>query len=374
VGLWSIDPGFNPRNVLTFGYTLPPSMIHGNPEAIRAAYRAFDDKLAATPGIKMVSQSWGGMPLDMDDDDYFWIDGRPKPADTSKMSMTLIYIVGPDYLKMMQIPLKRGRFFTAQDDEKSLPICVIDEEFARKYFPGEDPIGKRIVLNGEDKKLEIVGVAGHVKQWGLVEDEALPLRAQLYTPWMQTDDDFVRMAPSGVDEVVRFTGAPEAAAAAVRRTIGEMSNQQIIYGMQTMERAVSDSLAEQRFVMILLGAFAALALLLASVGIYGVIAYVVGQRTQEIGIRMALGAQRYDVLRLMLWEGVRLALAGVVVGVAAALLLTRLMTRLLYGVSATDPLTFAAVAMLLSAVAVAACYFPARKATRIDPMQALRTE
>lgn len=374
VGLWNIDPGFNPHNLLTFGYTLPPSMIHGNPDAIRAMYRAFDAKLASTPGIKAVSQSWAGMPMNGDDDSHFWIDGQPRPSDTSKMPMTLIFTVGPDYLKIMQIPLQRGRFFTAQDNEKSPPVCVIDEEFARKHFPGEDPLGKRIMINDNDKKMEIVGIVGHVKQWGLVESDALPLRAELYTPWAQEDDDFVRMAPSGIDAVVRFSGTSEAAATAVRRVISEMSGEQITYGMQTMDKAISDSLAQQRFVMVLLGAFATLALLLAGVGIYGVIAYVVGQRTQEIGIRMALGAQRNDVLRMMLWEGVRLTLIGVVIGIAASLLLTRLMAKLLYGVSVTDPLTFAAVAVLLSAVASAACYFPARRATRIDPMQALRTE
>jgi predicted permease len=372
--LWSVDPGFNPRNVLTFGYTLPPSMINGDPETIRAAYRNFDDRLAATPGIEAVSQSWGGLPLEGDDDTLFWMDGHPKPADASAMNGTLIYIAGPDYLRVMGIPLLRGRFFTAHDDEKAPYVGVIDDVFANKYFPGQDPIGKRIVLNGDDRKLEIVGVVGHVNQWGLDSDDTQPLRVQLYTAWSQTPDEFTRLAPSGIDEVVRYKGDLTGVTAAIRRTIGQMSNDQMIYNPGTMESAISDSLAQRRFAMMLLAAFAALALLLASIGIYGVIAYIVGQRTQEIGIRMALGAHRLDVLRLMLWEGMRLALMGVAIGVAAGLALTQLMNKMLYGVSATDPLTFCGVAALLMLVALTACYFPAQKAARVDPMQALRSE
>ncbi len=372
--LWSVDPGFNPRNVLTFGYTLPPSMINGNPDAIRAAYRNFDSQLAATPGVEAVSQSWAGLPMDGDDDISFWVDGQPKPPNTNAMSVTLVYNVGPDYLKAMGVPLKRGRFFTTHDDEKSPLVGVIDEVFAKKYFPDQDPIGKRILLNDGDRKMEIVGVVGHVNQWGLDSDDAHPLRVQLYTSWMQTPDDFVRLAPGGIDAVVRYTGSLTGVSDAIRHNIQQMSHEQIIYDAHTMESSISDSLAERRFAMVLLGVFAALALLLASIGIYGVIAYLVGQRTQEIGIRMALGAQRTDVLRMMLWEGTRLTLMGVAIGIAAGLALTRLMTKMIYGVSATDPLTFSGVAMVLMLVATAACYFPARKAARVDPMQALRSE
>ncbi len=372
--LWSVDPGFNPRNVLTFGYTLPPSMINGNPEAIRAAYRNFDDRLAATPGVEAVSQSWGGMPMEGDDDTLFWLDSQPKPATSNAMNGTLIYNVGPDYLRVMGIPLLRGRFLTAHDDENAPLVGVIDEAFARTYFPGQNPIGKRILLYNPDRKLEIVGVVGHMKQWGLDADDTRPLRVQLYTAWAQMPDEFTRLAPSGIDEVVRYKGDLANVTDAIRRTVGQMSNEQMIYNPGTMESAISDSLAQRRFAMVLLAAFAILALLLASVGIYGVIAYIVGQRTQEIGIRMALGAQRANVLRLMLWEGMRLALTGIVIGIAAGIALTRLMTTMLYGVSATDPLTFSGVATILMLVAVAACYLPARRAARANPMDALRSE
>jgi putative ABC transport system permease protein len=187
-------------------------------------------------------------------------------------------------------------------------------------------------------------------------------------------DNFAAMAPSCSSFILRYEGSLSAVLDSIRRTNREMSSQQVIYGVQTMESLISDSLAARRFAMILLGAFAVLALVLASVGIYGVIAYIVGQRTHEIGIRMALGAQRNHVLRLVVWQGTRLALMGVSIGIAGALALTRLMAKLLYGVSATDPLTFAALALILTAVAIAACWLPARRAMRVDPVVALRYE
>jgi predicted permease len=304
----------------------------------------------------------------------FWLDGHPKPANESGMSWAVDYIVEPDYLKVMQIALKRGRFFTPQDDEHAPLVAVVDEVFARKFFPDQDPIGKRIVMNNSKRQLEIVGIVGHVKQWGLDLDDTQSLRAQLYIPCMQMPDDFIAMVSGGTGVVVRYTGNLAPAFDAIRRTSRQMSSQQVIYGDQTMESIIADSVAQRRFAMILLGAFAVMALVLASIGIYGVIAYVVGQRTQEIGIRIALGAQRRDVLGLILWQGTRLALLGVAIGIAGAFALTRLMTDLLYGVAATDPATFAGLAMLLIVVAMAACYLPARRAMRVDPIAALRCE
>jgi ABC-type antimicrobial peptide transport system permease subunit len=191
---------------------------------------------------------------------------------------------------------------------------------------------------------------------------------------MQMPDDFISMAPSGLGVVARYDGNLSPVFDSIRQTVRQMSSQQVIFGDQTMASLIAESIAERRFAMILLGAFAAMALVLASVGIYGVIAYVVGQRTQEIGIRIALGAQRKDVLAMILWQGTRLALLGVAVGIAGALALTHLMSGLLYGVAATDPLTFALLALILTIVAMAACYLPARRATRVDPVAALRWE
>jgi predicted permease len=373
VRLWNVDPGFNPQNVLSFGLNLPPSMMNASPDGIRAAFREIDDRLASAPGVKAASQTWGAIPMGSDDEQLFWLDGQAKPANENDMSWAVDYIVQPGYLNVMGIPLERGRFFSPQDDEHSPPVAVIDDVFARKHFPGQDPIGKRIVLNNTSAKLEVVGVVGHVKQWGLDLDDTHSLRAQLYLPCMQMPDNFVA-PPSGSAVMLRYEGSLSAVMDSIRRTNREMSSQQVIYGVQTMESLISDSLAARRFAMILLGAFAVLALVLASVGIYGVIAYIVGQRTQEIGIRMALGAQRNDVLRLVVWQGARLALMGVSIGIVGALALTRLMTKLLYGVSATDPLTFAGLALILTLVAIAACCLPARRATRVDPAVALRYE
>jgi ABC-type antimicrobial peptide transport system permease subunit len=213
-----------------------------------------------------------------------------------------------------------------------------------------------------------------VKQWGLDADDKEPLHAQLYCPFMQLADKDVEEPGSGIDVVLRFADAHPATLDLIRNAVTSMNGQQFVYNVRTLEGIISKSLAAQRFSMILLGAFAALALLLASVGIYGVISYVVGQRTHEIGIRMALGAQRPHILRLILGGGGTLALAGVVLGLASAAGLTRLMASLLYGVRATDPITFAAVAALLTLVALAACYIPARRATKVDPMVALRYE
>ncbi len=374
VRLWNVDPGFNPRNVLTFGLSMPPSMVRASPDKIRAAVREVDDRLASVPGVKAVSQTWGALPMSSDDEQLFWLDSQPRPANEHDMSWAIDYIVEPDYLKVMEIPLKRGRFFTPQDSEHAPRVAVIDEVFARKYFPGADPIGKRIDLNTSGTRLEIVGVVAHVKQWGLDLDDTNSLRAQLYLSCLQMPDDFIAMTPSASGMVVRYEGSLTAVFSAIRRVNKQMSIEQVIYGDQTMESVISDTMASRRFAMILLAAFAALALVLACVGIYGVMAYLVSQRTQEMGIRMALGAQRRDVLTLVLWQGARLTLIGAGIGIGTALALTRLMRTLLFDVSPTDPAILTSVSILLVLVALAACFIPARRAASIDPMQTLRTE
>jgi len=304
----------------------------------------------------------------------FWIEGQPKPASENDMSWTLAYIVEPDYLKAMGIPLQRGRFLTLQDNEHSPRVIAIDEVFARKFFPNQDPIGKHVNMNGYNTPAEIVGVVRHVKQWGLDSDDKQELRAQMYMSFMQLPDEAMAQVPSGMSVVVRSNGEMPALLDSIRHASEQMSSEQVIYDPQTMSEIISASLAQQRFSMILLGTFAALALVLASVGIYGVISYGVGQRTHEFGIRMALGAQPAHIVRLVLGQGGALALTGVALGLGSALGLTRLMASLLYGVRATDPPTFAGVAVLLILVALAACYLPARRATKVDPMIALRYE
>ena len=375
--LWSQDPGFNPRNVLTFNLSPPPSLMNSNAETVRAFSRELNRRIAATPGVQAVSMTWAALPMSGDDEDVFWLDGHPKPASQNEMNWAVKYVVDPDYLKVMQIRLRRGRFFTPQDNERAPSVAVIDDTLARKYFGSDDPIGKRLRITENegmgDGTTEIVGVVGHVNQWGLASD-AQNLQAQIYLPAMQMSDGFTVLVSYGTSAVMRYSGSAPGIIDSIRDTSRKMNSEQVVYGEQTMDEIISDSISDRKFSMVLLGTFAALALLLSSIGIYGVISYLIGQRTHEIGIRMALGAQRNDVLVLVLSEGVRLTLIGAAIGIAAALGLTRLMANLLYGVSATDPLTFAAVPIVLLGVAMLACYIPARRAMRVDPMTALHYE
>jgi putative ABC transport system permease protein len=372
--LWQVNPGFDARGVLSFGISLPPTMREANPDAIRATLRSVAAKIASTPGVKNASLSWGALPLAGDDEDLFWIEGQPRPQATNDMNWAISYVVQQDYLQLMGIPLLRGRFFASQDGERASHVIVVDDVFARKYFPDQDPIGKRIVLEAKGGVAEIVGVVGHVKQWGLDSDDTQKLRAELYFPYMQLPDAAMQLSAAGTGALVRFDGDGQGVASAIRRGLKAMNGDQVMYGVQTMEEIIADSLAARRLSMIVLGVFAALAVVLASIGIYGVISYLVGQRTQEIGIRMALGARPRDVLCQVLGQGAKMVALGVFIGLTAALGLTRLMATLLFGVSATDPLTFAAVAALLALVALAACYLPARRAMRVDPIVALRYE
>jgi predicted permease len=374
VGLWSANPGFDPHNVLSFNVGFPPSVASGDAAQIRASFRQLTDKIAAVPGIQAVSLMSAAIPMGDRYDLNFWIDGQPKPATANSMPLTLWYLVGPDYLKVMKIPLLRGRFLTSQDDANSRGVCVIDEDFARKFFGNEDPIGKRLDFDLVYKQLEIVGVVGHVKQFGLDENDRSLARAQLYASALQLPNDLTKAWVSLTGYMIRTQGSPDALSPSIRDAVRGFNSKAVMFHTETMDQIVSQSLASRRFAMILLAVFAALALVLASIGIYGVVSYIAGQRMHEIGIRMALGAQRTDVLKMVLGQGVRLAIAGVAIGLVAAAGLTQLMTKILYGVSATDPLTFALVAIVLTLIALAACYVPARRATAVDPMVALRYE
>ena len=372
--LWDVQPGFDPHNVLTFSISLPPSMSSADPAAIRAAFRAVHAKFAAVAGVQAVSASWGAVPLGSDDEQLFWLENQPKPSSENDMNWAISYVVEPDYLKMMRIPLERGRFFSEADSENAPHVAVVDEIFARKFFGNENPLGRRIILQQGEVNLEIVGLVPHIKQWGLDSDDSQQLRAELYVPFMQLPDAAMKLAPTGTTIMLRSDGSNPALFDSLRIANKQMSGEQVIYGAQSMEEIIADSLAARRFSMILLDVFAALALMLASIGIYGVISYLVGQRTHEIGVRIALGARRGDVLHLILSQGAKLTLLGILIGVAASLVLTRLMARMLYGVSATDPLTFVGVVLILALVALAACYIPTRRAMRVDPIVALRCE
>ena len=369
--LWNVDPGFRPDNVLTFGLSFPPSMRALTPAGRRAALRDLSDRLNSMPGVKAASFSLLASLMQNGSSSFFWLDGQPKPASTSEMHRTLVYGVEPGYLTVMGIPLKQGRFFTTQDEAGTQGVAVIDEVFARQHFPNTNPIGKRINLVFNQSPLEIVGVVGHVKQSGLDEDDSQSLRAQIYLPFRQLGWN------SEANVVARVEGAAGNAAAyfeALRRVVQSQHKDNVIYEPQTMNEVIADSQSRRRFAMILLNAFAAVALLMASVGLYGVISYLVGQQKQELGIRLALGAHPANVLLLVLSQGLKMTLGGVAIGLIAALGLTRLLEKMLYGVSATDLMTFTVITLLLMAVALLACFMPAWRATKVDPLIALRSE
>jgi predicted permease len=322
--------------------------------------------------------------MESDDETAIWPEGQQLPARQADYASTLEYVVEPDYLKAMRIPLLRGRSFTDADNEHSERVVLIDSSFAKQYFPGQDPIGKHVKIFARDSdptqriwvSRVVVGVVGHVNQWGLAEDAVRPLQAQLYLPFMQGTDVSMKNVAQGEDVFVRFGSSlnSEATFQTIRKKLLATHSDLIVGENQSEEEVVARSIAGQRFSLILLGVFAGLALLLASIGIYGVLSYLVGQRTREIGVRMALGAQPLHVLRMVLQDGARMTLAGAAIGVAAAFGLTRLMTSMLFGVKPTDPITFAAVAVGLCGIALFACYLPARRAMRVDPMVALRYE
>ncbi len=368
-----VDPGFDPRNVLTFSVGLSPDNL-SSPDKIRLAYKKISKEIESLPGAQAAAVATD-IPLSGDDLDLpLWVSGRPVPTTESEMIPALIYPTSPGYLKAMGIPLLQGRYFTDQDSKDSQGVAVIDDVMARGLFPGENPIGKSVGIAGENP-LNIVGVVGHVKHWGLDSDAAAKIRYELYMPFVQIPDQFMMYFATRMTVVVRTSVAPLSLVTDVRRRVAEASRgDQPLYNVQTMREVVENSFADRRFSTLLLSLFAALALVLASVGIYGVISYTASQRTHEIGIRMALGAGKGEVLKMVVGQSLALVLAGVSVGLLVAFGLTRLMASMLYGVRPTDLLTFAGVSMLLGGVAMLASYIPARRATKVDPTVALRYE
>jgi predicted permease len=369
--LWRVDPGFNPSHAVTFNLSIPATPGTTSAET-RARLRRLDEQLGAIPGVQAVSVTLGSRPMIHDSFLPFWIDGRPKPANENEMPQAMFYLVEAGFENAMGITLVRGRFVSPEDNENTRVAIDIDDAFARLYFPQENPVGKRVHLQQFQVEAEIVGVVRHIKQWGPAGDRNSAIEAQFFYPFMQLPEKLMPMVAGGVAVVLRTAGDPGAVMSLVRKAVEKQDSREVIYGVQTLEGVIAGSLAARRITMILLGGFAAFALLLASLGIYGVISFVVGQRTHEIGVRMALGARHGDVMRLVAGEGLRMALAGVLAGGVAASGLTRLIESQLFGVKAHDPWTFAAVAMVLALVALAACWIPARRAMRVDPMAALR--
>ncbi len=378
--LWNVNPGFQAQGVIFFNVAPSKSLSRQSPDAIRATLRQMATTLGAVPGVESASFDWGAVPMSGDDEEPFWADGMTRSPHMADAPLALRYAVNPDYLKLMQIPLLEGRFVTDADNEHSSRVIVIDESFAQRFFPGQNPIGKHIYFPPEstdgERTDEIVGVVGHVKQFGLVPNRANNVEAEYYEPLPQMPDRMMPVIADGVTGFVRVREgvSPESVFPSIQRALRQSDSEMVVDDMQSLRQVVADTIPQQRFAMMLFSIFAAGALLLAAIGIYGVLSYIVGQRTREVGIRMALGAQKGDVVRTVLRDGAGMTLPGVGIGLLAALGLTRLMSAMLFGVQPTDVITFASVAVLLCLVALLACYVPARRAARLDPMQALRAD
>jgi putative ABC transport system permease protein len=361
IRLLDVRPGFDPQNLLTMQLALPAAR-YAEDEQVLAFYGQLEERLKAQPGVEGVGfinylpmAGSGGTAT-------FVFEGRPAPP-AGQYPEANFRIASPDYFATMKIPLARGRNFNARDRADAPRVAVINETLARLYFPNEDPVGKRLLRPDGTNPTEIIGVVGDVKHFGL-EDEA---EGYLYVPHAQNANGTLAL-------VLRTKGDPQQLTALVRREVTALDKDQPVVDIKNMEQRVAETMSPRRLTVFLLGIFAAVAMLLAALGIYGVIAYSVTQRTHEFGIRMALGAQRGHIIRLVIGQGMWLVLVGLGVGLAGAFVVTRLMTSLLFQVKPTDPLTFAAVAALLSGVALLACYIPARRATKVDPMVALRYE
>jgi putative ABC transport system permease protein len=359
-----VDPGFEPQNLLMMQVSV------NNPDGQQVAN--FFDQLRQNvrnlPGIKAVAVS-NGLPFGVANRPTFFIEGRP---DMENKPSSIRYTVSPGYFQTLGIELIKGRVFNAQDTRESPLVAIIDESLARFAFANEDPLGKRLMMSRSGPSFEIVGVVRHVEHDSL--DRQAPALAQFYTNFNQISLQGLPNNVRRINVLVRTEVEPLSLASAVRGQIAALNKDQAVFNVRTMEHVVTQSVAPRRFSMMLLTVFAVVALALASLGIYGLVSYAVAQSTREIGVRMALGAQASDVLKLVIGQGMTLALAGVALGLVASVALTRTMKNLLFGVSATDPATFVAIALLLTLVALLACYVPARRATKVDPMIALRSE
>jgi putative ABC transport system permease protein len=367
IRLVGVDPGFDASHLLTFKVSLPSSKYKTDPARL-AFFQQLLARISRLPGVRSVSMNSFPPFTGLGSATGVHVLSQPQRS-LMDLPVADVRVVGPDYFPTMQIPLHAGRLFDARELAEERHVVIINQAFADQYLHGVDPLGQKAVIymksleESQNTPSEIIGVVGDVRQMGL----DTPAEPTVYWPHPE-------LVMSGMTILVRTVNDPLALVSAVRNELQQMDPEQPMAAIATMDQLLAGSFSRSRFTMLVLGVFAALALVLASVGIYGVIAYSVTQRTQEFGIRIALGASRRDVLGLVLGQGTRLTVLGIGLGIIAALIVTRLMATLLYGISATDPLTFTAVALLLALVALAACYIPARRATRVDPIVALRYE
>ena len=363
VTLFKTDPGFNPENVLTMGLILPASKYKDEPQRV-AFYNDLVQRVKATPGVQSAA-AVNFLPLGGSNaSDTFLVEGMPEPAPGNE-NIGRYRVCTPDYFTTMQIPIVKGRAFTDQDKNGALPVVIVNETLARKHWPGQDAIGKRIRLQAPldvAPWMEVVGVIKDVKH-----ELTLEVTPEYYMPYEQ---DVWR----GMVVVARTSVDPASVAGSIRDKVWAIDKDQPVFDVRTMQEVRSLSVGLQQFNSVMIGVFATVALVLASIGIYGVMAFAVSQRTREIGIRMALGARKADVLKLVVANGMKLAFIGLAIGLVASWVLTRFISSLLYGVRPTDPLTFSVVSLCLLAAAFLACYLPARRATKVDPLEALRYE
>jgi len=362
-----VDPGFKPTQVLTLGVALLRARYPAD-EQVAQTYSQILERTAAVPGV-VSAGAISDLPLTgSNTSDSFTIEGRPPIAKEAEPS-TEYHVVTPRYFESMGIPLLSGRDVAHTDTRQSPNVVVINEVFARRHFAGENPLGHRLRLQGQERDpLLIIGVVGNVRQLGLDEQ----LTPEVYVPLLQ--DPLSTTYQRSMTIVARTKSDPGAIAGPLRAAVASVDKSLPVYALKAMTEHLHESLARRRFNLILLTVFSGVALALAAVGIYGVISYGVTQRTHEMGIRMALGAKPRDVVQLVVRQAMVLALGGVGIGLLAAWALTRLMKSLLFNVGATDPLTFVAIAALMSLIALLACLIPARRATKVDPLVALRYE
>jgi len=360
--LQRVDTGFRPEGVLTFRIS-PPQTRYPEPGQTARAVEQIAERVRALPGVVAVG-AVSTLPFSSSNNSgAFTREGQDQTADGS-LPLADFRVASPSYFEALGIPLRQGRLFDATDRSDAPGVALVDEKLAKQYWPNRDPVGKRVRRPGPQVSwFTVVGVVGHVKHTQLDAEST----GALYFSYLQN-------RVPGMTFVVRTAGHPRGLAGALPAVVAAVDQDLPVFEIRTMEQRVLESLTPRRFAMYLLGVFAAVALALSAVGIYGVMAQSVTQRTHEIGIRMALGAAPRDVLRLVVGQGMALAAIGLAAGVAAALGLTHWMSRLLFGVQPTDPLTFLAVSAVLAAVALAACYVPARRATRVNPVEALRHE
>ena len=362
-----VNPGFEARNLLT----MQLSVSNADGHQVANFFKQLQQEVRSLPGVRSVAVS-NGLPLGVANQPPFIVEGRPRP-EPGEEPVGIRYTVSPDYFRTLGIELIKGRVFAAQDTPDTPQVVIIDEVLARQHFPGEDPLGKRMAQALPNApSLEIVGVVRHVEHDSL--DGQAPAQAQFYLNFDQIPVERLPTQVRRINLLVRTELDPSSLTPAVRGRVASLNKDQALFNVRTMEQIVGQSVAPRRFSMLLLTAFAAVALVLAGVGIYGMMSYAVAQRTREIGVRMALGARVSDVLKMVIGQSMRLVLAGVALGLAASVALTQTIKSLLYGVSATDPATLITISLVLVVVALLASYIPARRAAKVDPLIALRYE